>query len=379
MLVCRVFPSQTFATTMVGSWDSFAGHLLEWASLLVALLSVAFSWWLQRRTRALERLSEKRDSMEGFEKRLVMAAHNLQTRLYKITDEGFFVAFAHRSPEDQRYAMDSTLYLFATYFGILNIMREGVQHLEQTNQRKTYILEHTLDHSAAALATDVAQPAPRLNRRRSVLELTAKGRCTLAMGWLGSLLTGLLQGCRKRCCTTNYDEQIDVQLREGKGALKKSVFVKQGEAGTSKWQVFREEQQAIGDLIISRSDDDQAVGAGKPTCIGYAEFLFKLRKMETATSDFEAKIQKDVSAMKKLQAYIKEGFDIAQGPESDKGEYTRLQFFQNLLVDILDVLDPGHSGINSVIKIVTGQITTGRMHQQRQGSWYGGGRPAGSI
>eukprot|EP00937_MAST-01D_sp_MAST-1D-sp2_P004303 g4303.t1 len=230
-------------------WELAGGYLLEWASLLIALLSVTLSWWLQRRTRALERLTDKRDSMESYEKKLAAAAHNLQTRLYKLTNEDFFDAFAERSPANKRYAVDSTLFLFATYFGILNIMREGVQHLEQTSKSQTFILEHILDQSAAALATDIAQPAVRLNRRQSVLQLSAKGRCTLTMQWLSSLLAGCRQRICQRCCRSDYAEQIDPRLTEGKGDLKNSVFVKpEGDVGTSKWQVFREEQQAIGDL-----------------------------------------------------------------------------------------------------------------------------------
>ena len=247
------------------------------------------------------------------------------------------------------------MFLFATYFGILNIMREGVQHLEQTSKSQTFILEHILDQTAAALATDIAQPAVRLNRRQTVLQLSIKGRCTLTVQWLSSLLAG----CRRRCCKSDYGEQIDPRLTaEGKGALKNSLFVKG--AGTSKWQIFREEQQAIGDLLVD---------ASKSQCIGYAEFTFMLRQMEKDGTAFQAKIEKDASALMKLKGYIEAGLSQAASEAENKADYIRLQFFQNLLIDTLNILDPGKKTM-SIIKVFEGGEGGHRqMHRGRAASW----------
>ncbi|MEV5733378.1 hypothetical protein [Streptomyces sp. NPDC052292] len=125
----------------------------------VALVSVAISAQasrrqtlhaaeLERQTAALSRDVARQDVMSRVRDPLLWAAFELQSRVYNITRSQFgFLTLYYKegTPREREYALRNTLYVFAQYFGWVEILRQRIQFLnlgEQEYNRKVMELLH---------------------------------------------------------------------------------------------------------------------------------------------------------------------------------------------------------------------------------------------
>ncbi|WP_433555841.1 hypothetical protein ACQPWY_25950 [Pseudonocardia xinjiangensis] len=85
---------------------------------------------VEKLRRTLDEESKQRALVQRYQEPLARAAYDLQSRLWNILRGSFLEAHAHE-PEGRgwRYARDSTVWLFAQYFGWVEIVRREIQFL----------------------------------------------------------------------------------------------------------------------------------------------------------------------------------------------------------------------------------------------------------
>ncbi|MCC5479054.1 hypothetical protein [Streptomyces barringtoniae] len=107
-----------------------------------------FAAELERQTAALSRKVARQDVMGRVRDPLLWAAFELQSRIYNIArSESGFLTFYYKegTPRERKYALRNTLYVFAQYFGWVEILRQRIQFLdlgEQEYNRKVMELLH---------------------------------------------------------------------------------------------------------------------------------------------------------------------------------------------------------------------------------------------
>jgi hypothetical protein len=86
------------------------------------------------------------------------------------------------------------------------------------------------------------------------------------------------------------------------------------------WQLFRGQQRAIGELMMTPTD---AADAARHECLGYVRFCDQLDQ-EPNFADWFARLRSDLD-------------DLAT---PDRGRHLRLIDMQNALIDLIEFLDP---------------------------------------
>lgn len=172
-------------------------------ALAGALLSVVLSSRAARVTARLQHELELRRSqaskealvqevMARYREPLLRAAFDLQSRIYNIVAQAFLAEFYVRgSAAEREYALRNTLFVFADYFGWVEILRRDVQFLDLGDVERNRHLVDRLDAVSEILADSrvLRDPAFRVfkGQQRALGELmiqpvgtensSPRGRC----------------------------------------------------------------------------------------------------------------------------------------------------------------------------------------------------------
>jgi hypothetical protein len=86
----------------------------------------------------LERLEVHEDLTRRYREPLLLAAFDLQARIYNIVESGFVARhMSSADPDERDYARASTLYRIGDYFGWIEILRRDLQFLALGEKQKT--------------------------------------------------------------------------------------------------------------------------------------------------------------------------------------------------------------------------------------------------
>jgi hypothetical protein len=149
---------------------------------------------LERQTTALARDAARQDVMSRVRDPLSSAAFDLQSRIYNISRGGFLTFYTGGTPREQDYALHNTLYVFAQYFGWVEILRRRVQFLqlgEREDNRRVMLLLH--DVSGRFASTTNRGSAFRLFRG----EQRALGELIISPGADEHGCIGYVEFCRR--------------------------------------------------------------------------------------------------------------------------------------------------------------------------------------
>jgi len=116
-----------------------------------AVVSVVYG----RRAVRRDRLDEADTLAYRFREPLLQSAHNLQSRLFNIVRLEFFERFhagLDATPRDQAYAVHNTAFLFAQYFGWVEIVRRESLHLDPRNKAQNRAISRRLEAVRDTLA-----------------------------------------------------------------------------------------------------------------------------------------------------------------------------------------------------------------------------------
>lgn len=127
-----------------------AGLAVALISGVVALLSILLSAYFARSNSKLqvqlnEQLEQRRDRatsqsrleqlLSRYRDPLLLAAYDLQSRLYNIVVRDFVDLLQKGDQDQQTYAVDSTLFVIAQSLGWVEALRRGVQYLDLGTSR----------------------------------------------------------------------------------------------------------------------------------------------------------------------------------------------------------------------------------------------------
>ncbi len=86
---------------------------------------------------------------------LLRASYDLQSRIYNLIVRNFLEEYLARgTPQERRYALKSTLWIFAQYFGWVEILRRESQYIDLGSPTMNRKLQLVLAEVTTALATD---------------------------------------------------------------------------------------------------------------------------------------------------------------------------------------------------------------------------------
>ncbi len=140
--------------------------LVALISATVALASIVLSARTARGTARLsyeleeaKRKATKEEMVEELMSRyrepLLRAAFDLQSRIYNIIKQQFMVRYGAEGREHERqYALDNTVFLFAEYFGWVEILRRDVQFLDLGDVERNRLLVERLEKIGDVFASD---------------------------------------------------------------------------------------------------------------------------------------------------------------------------------------------------------------------------------
>ena len=126
-------------------------------SAVVALAGGAYSAWAARKSARLtfeldlakSRASKEQqveELMSRYREPLLRAAFDLQSRIYNIIKQGFMVRYGAEGREhEKQYARNNTVFLFAEYFGWVEILRRDVQFLDLGDVERNHLLVERLE------------------------------------------------------------------------------------------------------------------------------------------------------------------------------------------------------------------------------------------
>lgn len=159
-------------------------------SAAVALVSVYLSTRAARETARLSyeldlaksratKEQQVEELMSRYREPLLRAAFDLQSRIYNIIKQDFLVRYGRHGREHERqYAHDNTLFLFAEYFGWVEVLRRDVQFLDLGDVERNRLLVERLETIADTFASDrrIAERAFRIFRgeQRALGELMTR-------------------------------------------------------------------------------------------------------------------------------------------------------------------------------------------------------------
>ncbi len=162
-------------------------------SAAVALVSVYVSTRAARSTARLSHEFELAKSkatkeqlveelMSRYREPLLRAAFDLQSRIFNIIEHRFMVHYGADGREhEQQYARDNTVFLFAEYFGWVEILRRDVQFLDLGDVERNYLLVQRLEQIGDTFAMsdpESADPSFRIlkGQQRALGELMIPSR-----------------------------------------------------------------------------------------------------------------------------------------------------------------------------------------------------------
>ncbi|MEV0250845.1 hypothetical protein AB0H76_29920 [Nocardia sp. NPDC050712] len=194
---------------------------------------------------------DRREASDGLVRRyrepILLAAFDLQARLYNIVETDFMRRHMNSSdPEERLYAQISTLYRLGSYFGWIEILRRGLQFMDLQEQGRTHELVERLDRISHAFGDTHRFP-------------------------------------------------------------------------TSALRVFRDQQRAIGEIMLEPIEDELR----RHDCIGFATFVERFDGEPTFTRWF-----------------ARLGAEVADLMEPAPARLDRMIELQRALVDLIVFLDP---------------------------------------
>lgn len=141
----------------------------------VALVTSTISLLGQRRTALLQHQLEKarmertkaaelQDVMAKFRRPLLQATADLQSRLFNILRCGFMQVYGCGSDRERQYAIESTLFVFAEFFGWVEALRREIQYLDLGNDRANREIQACLDEVSHEFRRDDLPPPFRVFR-----------------------------------------------------------------------------------------------------------------------------------------------------------------------------------------------------------------------
>jgi len=165
------------------------GQLNEKASRLQAQLDEERE---QRREQASSK-SRLEQVVNRYRDPLLYAANDLQSRIYNIVERDIVNVLRTGDEEQQRYVVNSTLFLIAQYLGWVEAIRRGVQYLDLGDDERTRDLVHLVavirrSFSSRHLFTESPFHIYRAEQR-AIGELMLRGRLDEHSG-------GMLWRCR---------------------------------------------------------------------------------------------------------------------------------------------------------------------------------------
>jgi hypothetical protein len=178
---------------------------------VVALLSILLGAWNARSTAVLgarlqSELEQRREQADKtlrleqvvsrYRDPLLGAAFDLQSRIYNILILGFSGYLSSGDEGEKSYAVNSTLFLIAQYFGWTEALRRGVQFLDLGEVERSRELVKTRER----------------RRPMEVTEIPTKARLTLPPRPTGSCPDGLMPGGSARM-TSRAERRIGVGCR----------------------------------------------------------------------------------------------------------------------------------------------------------------------
>ena len=162
-------------------------------SALVAVTSVLLSARTARRTARLSHeldLEKSRatkeqqveELMSRYREPLLRAAFDLQSRIYNILVHRFMVRYGAEGRDHERqYARTNTVFLFAEYFGWVEILRRDVQFLDLGDVERNHLLVERLESIGDTFSSSggtLSDPAFRMlkGQQRALGELMIPGQ-----------------------------------------------------------------------------------------------------------------------------------------------------------------------------------------------------------
>jgi hypothetical protein len=239
-------------------WEQWAPIVVAATPGVLALIGVLLNNRAQRRSgtdieklrRSLDDRSRQRAMVQRYQEPLARAVFDLQSRLWNILRQSFLQAYASDlESREWLYARDSTVWLFAQYFGWVEIVRREIQFIPFGEDDQSRQLQMALEQVARVCSTDT---------------------------WIND------------------------------GAF----------------QVYRSEQRALGELVIT--DGHDAEGKARTSCMGFAAFRAALEDSESSVARWFAPLQADITA----------------AAHNGAGQ-TRVRQLQHALIDLVEILDPG--------------------------------------
>jgi hypothetical protein len=201
---------------------------------LIALVGSAFSTIVTVfGAPALQARHDARRVLDNYREPLLAASYELQSRLYNILQLKFVESYISNDTLGKRSpAIESTLYVFAQYFGWREIIRQEVQYLRFSKDRQTREIDHLLQTIGEAFLSDKYGPQFMLWRaeqrglgERMIVSADSKMTClgyasfienrSTMEKWLGPLerdLQNIQDGGRKRLIELQH-ELLDLVRR----------------------------------------------------------------------------------------------------------------------------------------------------------------------
>jgi hypothetical protein len=131
-------------------------------ALLGAILSASISLYSQVHMARTEAERDAATILAKYREPLILAAYDLQSRLYNILRQDFLGKYYAIDRDGSRqYAVDHTLYLIGQYFAWTEILRREVQFLrfqEEASTRRVSMILHDVRETFASDRPELGQP-----------------------------------------------------------------------------------------------------------------------------------------------------------------------------------------------------------------------------
>ncbi|MFP1832014.1 lysogenic protein [Lonsdalea quercina] len=146
-------------------------ELMPLFAALIALVSGAIAVWSQfkitKTNRDFELFKikentnlEKESKNKMYREPLASAAADLQSRIFNIVRQGFFVCYyIHGNERQKNYAINNTVFLFAQFFAWTEAVRREIQFISFGDDAKTGQLSGLQSSIYSLIQTDMYDPA----------------------------------------------------------------------------------------------------------------------------------------------------------------------------------------------------------------------------
>lgn len=140
------------AVSLVSAAVAVVGiYLSTRAARLTARISYEFELAKSKATKE----QQVEEIMSRYREPLLLAAFDLQSRIYNIIEQDFLIRYGTQGRgHERKYVLDNTLFLFAEYFGWVEIVRRDVQFLDLGDVERNRLLVERLEKVTFLFATD---------------------------------------------------------------------------------------------------------------------------------------------------------------------------------------------------------------------------------